>query len=208
MTKSAEIALPGPVLATEGWEYADYVTAWQQVESFSSWARVRLAGAVETTYAGKLRQYAEDCGVAYSTMKGYRSIDAAYPVQRFGRPNLSVGVAEALMAQPDRLELAARGQPWTVAEARELAAARREPEAIGGEAEDEALTPVTAAEKAAADAAYAPFAGEDGDFHAGMAARAEAVRACREEHLPGHLMSALGRRTTPGWPLIRCPQPR
>ena len=46
----------------------------------------------------------------------------------------------------------------------------------------EALKPATAEEKAVSDAAYLPYAGEDGDFHAGMAAAHEAVRRYREEH--------------------------
>ena len=54
-------------------------------------------------------------------------MDKAFPAEEFGRPNFSVGVAEALCAQRDRLELVSREQPWTVAEARALVTSRKPP---------------------------------------------------------------------------------
>ena len=55
--------------------YDGLVAAWHEVESRSAWLKARLAAAVPK---GKLKRYAADVGVAYSTVAGYRSVAAAY----------------------------------------------------------------------------------------------------------------------------------
>jgi hypothetical protein len=76
---------------------------------------------------GKLEQFAADVGVSYATVRDYRSVAEKYDIQMSGRPDISFAVAKALMGLDDRLKLAAREEPWTVKEARELAAARKGP---------------------------------------------------------------------------------
>jgi hypothetical protein len=46
--------------------YSDYVAAWPEVQSQSTWWKARLAAAVDEQY-GKLREYAADVGVASQT---------------------------------------------------------------------------------------------------------------------------------------------
>jgi hypothetical protein len=125
----AEPALYSPQLPAgpAGLTYDDLVAAWHEVESRSAWFKARLAAAVAK---GDLRRYAADVGVSYATVKHYRSVAEKYPAEKIGRPNLSFGAAAALMGLKDRLELVSREEPWTVAEARALAASRRKPAAL------------------------------------------------------------------------------
>lgn len=110
-----------------GLSYDDLVAAWHEVDSRSAWFKARLAAAVPK---GKLERYAADVGVSYATVRDYRQVANAYPAEKWGRPHFSFGVAKALMAQDDRFALVSREQPWTVAEARELVASRRQPRPI------------------------------------------------------------------------------
>ena len=103
-----------------GLPYDGLVAAWHEVDSRSAWLKARLAAAVPRE---KLRQYAADVGAAHSTVASYRSVGKAYATISDVR-NLPFAVAETLMGQEDHLELAGRGEPWTVREARELVAER------------------------------------------------------------------------------------
>lgn len=102
--------------------YEDYVDAWRQVDNRSAWFKARLAAAVPE---GKLHQFAADVDVSYNTVKDYRTVAEKYPPDEVGTSLPSFGVAKALMAQDDRLELASREQPLTVREARKLVAERK-----------------------------------------------------------------------------------
>jgi hypothetical protein len=122
--------------------YEGYVAAWRYVENRSRWLKARLAAAVATAYGEKtLKKLAADVGVAYPTMAMYRKVGTEYPAQYSDRSEFSVSVANVLVSQPDRLELAGREEPWTVQEARELVAVRngtkqkahQKPEADGHE---------------------------------------------------------------------------
>ncbi len=114
----------------EGWEYDDYVRAWHELNSRANWLRGDLACGVETkgTYGeGTLERYALDVGVEYSTVRAYKQVAQAYPAESVPRGTHSWTVYRELAAQPDRLELVVSRDDWTVAEARELVAARKNP---------------------------------------------------------------------------------
>lgn len=98
--------------------------AGQEVQSRSAWVLGDLAASVDTRYGeSTLARYADDIGVAYESLKQYRRVAIAFP-EKGGR--LPFSAAQALAAQPDRLELAA-SRDWTVAQARDLVSSRREP---------------------------------------------------------------------------------
>ena len=115
---TAELVLPADLA---GLPYDALVAAWHEVDSRSAWFKARLAATVPK---GKLKQYADDVGVAYQTVKNYRAVAEKYPPESTDVGTFPFGAAEALMAQGDRLELAGRPEPWTVREARGLVAER------------------------------------------------------------------------------------
>ena len=89
---------------------------------------VRITGLLAGRHGdGTLQLAAAETGIALATLKAWRKVDKRFPAQKYGRPYFSVGVAEAFCALEDRDKLVSREQPWTVAEARALAASRRKP---------------------------------------------------------------------------------
>lgn len=127
-----DIDLYSPQLPADpsGWSVDDHIAALREVDRASVWAKVRITGLLAARHGdGTLQRAAEQVGIALSTLKSWRSVDRAFPVQEFGRPNFSVAVAEAFMGLDDREALVSREEPWTQREARELAASRRKPRA-------------------------------------------------------------------------------
>jgi hypothetical protein len=120
---TTEIQLHAPGLPADpaSPSYADLVAAWHEADSRSAWFRARLAAVVAEE---DLRRYAADVGVAHSTVKSYRAVARAYDAANLDVQIVAFGVAAAFMGLEDRLELVSRAEPWTVAEARDLAAAR------------------------------------------------------------------------------------
>ena len=126
-----EIQLHGSSLHPDPgqWSHEDFVAAWQANDNHATWNKALLAAAYEAAGHGDLKRYADAVGVAYSTMKGYRSVARAYAKGSDVR-TFPFGVAETLMGQEDRFELVSRSEPWTVAEARELVARRKAGKAL------------------------------------------------------------------------------
>jgi hypothetical protein len=120
---SAELESYNPQLPADpaGWSVADYIAALAEVDHASTWAKVRITGMLAARHGdGTLQRAAEESGIALATLKMWRSVDKAFPVEKYGRPYFSVGVATALKAREHRFELVQREEPWTVAEARAL----------------------------------------------------------------------------------------
>lgn len=127
---------PGKELATVGgmvtpltprdfWEYEDFVNAGRELQEASSWLYGDLAAGVHGRYGeARLKQYAEDIGVPYSTLKRCRTVARAFP--RTG-PRGPFSVCRELAALKDRLALVSGRDDWTVAQARELAASLKPP---------------------------------------------------------------------------------
>jgi len=114
-------AIPGAVVRS--WD--ELVAEGRRAIDGFQWKLGDLAGEVETSYGeASLAAYAAEINVNYTTLSEYRRIANLYEIPR--RLGISWGAAQALAAQPDRLELIA-SRKWTVAQARELAASRRAP---------------------------------------------------------------------------------
>jgi hypothetical protein len=108
----------------DSWSHEDFVAAWLANDNYATWNRAALAAAYESRH-GDLKRYAAAVGVAYQTLRNYRSVAKAY-AKCPDVGTIPFGVAEALVGHPDRFALVSRPEPWTVAEARELVKARRE----------------------------------------------------------------------------------
>jgi hypothetical protein len=122
---TAELAVAAAPAEWQAWSYDDFVRAGREVASRSAWLYGDLACGVETSYGeGTLAKYAVDIGVGYDVLREYRRIASAFP-QNERALAFSFGVHQALASQPDRLELL-RSRRWTIAEARELIASRRQ----------------------------------------------------------------------------------
>ena len=134
MAASSDIALYVPQLPADPaqWSYDDFVAALRVVDNRSTWAKVRIIGAMARRMGaagyGLVEEAAREVGLSAATVRNYRALDEAYPVAEFGAPNCPVGVALAFMALDDRKALVSREEPWTVAGAREYAAERAEQE--------------------------------------------------------------------------------
>lgn len=107
--------------------WREHVTSGREVMarlSACKWELGDLALAVATRYGeASLSRYAAEIGVDPGTLMSYRTVAAAYP-EKSRRPENSWSAHQALAAQPDRADLLA-SRNWTLAQARELAAARR-----------------------------------------------------------------------------------
>jgi hypothetical protein len=111
-----------------GWD--ELVSIGRALESGSKWMLGDLACRVETSYgAGDLARYAEAIGVEYATLRDYKAVAQAYPAESVVRTTNPWSVYRVLVSHPQRMELVSRGQPLTVAEAREVAASHRKPRA-------------------------------------------------------------------------------
>jgi hypothetical protein len=105
------------------WSHEDFVAAWEANDNRFAWSRAFLAAAYSGAH-GDLQRYADAVRIGYQTMRKYRSVLKAY-AKCSDVGTFTFGVAEALMAQKDRLELVQREQPWSVEEARLLVQSRR-----------------------------------------------------------------------------------
>jgi hypothetical protein len=110
-----------------GWD--ELVSIGRALESGSKWLLGDLACRVETSYgAGDLARYAEEVGVDYATLRGYKAVSHAFPAESVLRSTHPWSVYRVLVSLPDRLELVS-GEAMTKAQAGELAASRRKPRA-------------------------------------------------------------------------------
>ena len=115
MPQQLEIRLPADL----PWD--DLVRLGRQVASVSRWILGDLACMAETRRGeASLETFAEEIGVSYDTLRGYKAAAQAFPAESADRSAHSFGAYQALAAHPDRLELVSGG-PLTVARARELA---------------------------------------------------------------------------------------
>lgn len=126
-------AIPGAVVRS--WD--ELVAEGRLAIDGFQWKLGDLACEVETTYGeSSLMRYAAEIVVEYSTLRSYKAVAQAFPAESVLRSTNSWSIYRVLVAQKDRLELAARDQPWTVAEARELVAGRsaiQQPPTPGGD---------------------------------------------------------------------------
>jgi hypothetical protein len=100
--------------------YASYVVEGKTAAKHQ-WTLGDLAiqvSELKKVYGEKtLERYAEDIGVEFSTLQGYRWTAAAWP-EKLGRPNFSVG--HALAKHPDRVALVKADPYMRCEEAREI----------------------------------------------------------------------------------------
>jgi hypothetical protein len=82
-------------------------------------------GTDEDAALQRLKQFAEDIGLALNTARQYRQFASAWPPEK-RNPALTIGVHKVFTAEKDRFKLIKRKKPWGHMEAREFVAKRRE----------------------------------------------------------------------------------
>jgi hypothetical protein len=111
-------------------QYEDLVRDGRRLSVDSTWQLGDLALTVESRYGeSSLKSYADDIGISYPTLMGYRRLSAAYGSRMYERSSLLPSVALILINQPDREELLKLSP--TAAEARTLVRDRKAKEAAG-----------------------------------------------------------------------------
>lgn len=126
LVDASEVAeLPGSEVDLAALSYEELVQVGRVLERGYQWRLAELSYAVDST-GRTLKEYGEDIGVNYQTLRTARMVYTAWQGIP-GAAGITFGVLKALASQPDRADIVAASPEMSVREAMEIAQSRSKP---------------------------------------------------------------------------------
>lgn len=126
LADTSEIAeLPGSEVDLAALSYEELVQVGRALERSYQWRLAELSYAVDSI-GRTLKEYSEDIGVNYQTLRTARMVYSAWQGVP-GAAGITFGVLKALASQPDRADIVAASPEMTVREAIEIVQSRSKP---------------------------------------------------------------------------------